>query len=127
MIISLRKHNININHIINNKIKKCFYMFKNKCESEYMNESIFDICKELNNGTVRIKIRLCLFCNYYIIVNLKQDHPIIFKDIINTINIYLNQNYGKNLHCKYPTPVRYENIEALNYIERYNQIETILI
>ena len=113
MIVSLRKHNININNVINNNIKKCFYMFKNKWDSEYMNETIFNICKELNNGTVRIKIRLCLFCNYYIIVNLKQDSPIMFKDIINTINIYLNQNYGKNLHCKYPTPVRYESIETI--------------
>lgn len=127
MIVSLRNHNININNVINNRIKKCLYMFKNKWNSEYMDEPIFDTCSELNNGIVRIKIRLCLYCNYYIIVNLKQKNQILFKDIINIINIYLKQNYENIIHCKYPTPVGYDHIEALNYIERYNQIETILI
>lgn len=130
MIISLRKHNVNINHIINSRLRKCFHLFTNKIyNEEYMNEQIFDMYKELNNGTLRIKIRLCCFCNYFIIVNLNQDHPITFKDIINIIDLYINKNttHEKNTYCNYPTPVFYESIEALNYIERYNQLETILI
>lgn len=130
MLISLRQHNININHIINSKLKKCFSLFKNNIYNEdYMNEQIFDLYKVLNNGTLRIKIRLCCFCNYFIIVNLNQDHPITFKDIINVIDIYIDKNisHEKNNYCNFPSPISYEIIEALNYIERYNQLETILI
>lgn len=130
MVISLRQHNININYIINSKLKKCFSLFKKRIYDEgYMNEQIFDMYKELNNGTLCIKIRLCSFCNYSIIVSLNQNFPITFKDIINNIGMYIDKNisHEKNSYCKFPTPVLYKGIEALNYIERYNQLETILI
>lgn len=129
MKISLRQINKNINRNINKRLNNSFYIFKNKIyNEEYMNQEIFDIYNELNNGTLNINVRLCCFCNNFIIINLTKNSSILFKDIINIILITLNKNnnHEKSIYCKYPTPVLCENIEFLRYNERYNQIETIL-
>jgi hypothetical protein len=128
-MISLRQHNIKVNKNINRRLKKCFYFFKNKIYiDEYMNENIFDKYKELNNGTLKINLRLCIYCNKFVIVNMIQDKPISFNDIISTINHNINKYayHEKSIYCNNPTPVIYDDIEELRYIERYNQLDLIL-
>jgi hypothetical protein len=129
MKISLRQNNININRNINKRLNNYFYLFKNNIyNEEYINQQIFSTYKELNNGTLIIRIRLCCFCNYSIMINLTKDCPILFKDIINVILINLNENknHKRSIYCNYPTPTLLEDIELLKYNERYNQLETIL-
>lgn len=129
MKISLRQNNIIINRNINKILNNYFCLFKSKIyNEEYMNRQIFDIYRELNNGTLLIKIRLCCFCNHFIVIKLTKDSPILFKDIMNIILINLNKNkfHEKNIYCKYPTPTLLEDIDSLKYIERYNTLETIL-
>lgn len=128
-MISLRQHNVKINKNINKRLKKCFYFFKNNIYiEEYMNETIFDMYKELDNGTLKINLRLCIYCNRFIIVNIIQDKPIKFKDIINFINFNINKYsyHEKSIYCNSPSSVTYEDIEEMKYTERYNQLDFIL-
>lgn len=129
MKISFRQNNNIINRNINKRINNYFYNFKDKIyNGEYMTKQIFDNYSELNNGSLYIRIRLCCFCNYFIIVNLEKGYPILFKDIIDKILIFLNNNkeHEKSIYCQYPIPVTLNDINSLKYYERYNQLETIL-
>lgn len=128
-MISLRQHNIKVNKNINRRLKKCFYFFKNKIYIEkYMNENIFDKYKELDNGILKINIRLCIHCNRFVVVNIVQDKSISFNDIINSISLNIKKYayHEKSIYCNEPSPVLYEDIEELKYIERYNQLDLIL-
>lgn len=126
MSFSLKNNNIQMNDVINNRIKMCFERFKNKnYEEYYFNLHIFDTYEKIRNGTLKFKIRKCYFCEKSIYITIIHEKPITFNDIIKIINIYIN--HQDNNCCNNFKIVNYDNIEALYYKERYNQIETILI